>query len=372
MEKTGVKKIKVLLLLHTLLPGGAPKIGLETFEGLADRTSVWTVAGSGGAWVDRCRKLGKLTVLKPVETGSPPKRMVKRLLHSLCSLGIKRWKPDIIYVNSAASLRLANDLDLPNAPVIVHVHEVDSLLQFHASRYADLLRDWPHRYIAVSDAVRRSLVNGCGVDKDKVTVIYPYLSREAFSQMPESAAPGAGKFRVGGAGYLWWGRGAVLWLQMAAALKEIMGKDAVEFAWVGIADDQEGWQFREIASKLGVADLVECIPPTKEPMKYYETFDVLAMTSWTESFSLVVVEQMALGKPVVCFAGSGGPPEVVGDTGIAVEGFSAHAMAEAIAALARDPERMNALGAAARKRAVEQFHADTQIPKIFEEITDLV
>ena len=96
------------------------------------------------------------------------------------------------------------------------------------------------------------------------------------------------------------------------------------------------------------------------------------MTSWEESASLVVLENMLLEKPVVCFAGSGGPPELLGDTGVIVEQFDPLVMAQAVAALARDPDKRARLGRAAHQRVKEEFVVPVQVPKIFRVMESMV
>ena len=107
---------------------------------------------------------------------------------------------------------------------------------------------------------------------------------------------------------------------------------------------------------MGLDDMVEFIPPTPKPMEHFAGFDIFAMTSWEDPCPLVVLENMGLAKPVVCFAGGGGAPEVVGDTGVIVPEFDPLAMARAIADLAADPPELARLGALARQRVLSQLH----------------
>lgn len=75
-----------------------------------------------------------------------------------------------------------------------------------------------------------------------------------------------------------------------------------------------------------------------------------------EGFGLVYLEAAAAGLPVV--AGNGGAiPEVVvqGETGLLVDPRSPEAVAEAVVTLLRDPALARAMGAAARRRALQEF-----------------
>ncbi len=45
-----------------------------------------------------------------------------------------------------------------------------------------------------------------------------------------------------------------------------------------------------MARLLKLESIVEFVPLTKEPLTYFAEFDVTAITSWEESFSLVTAE----------------------------------------------------------------------------------
>jgi spore coat protein SA len=83
---------------------------------------------------------------------------------------------------------------------------------------------------------------------------------------------------------------------------------------------------------------------------------VVQPSLWQEPFGMPVAEAMAMGLPAVVTRG-GGLPEIVEDqkTGIIVERGQPEGLAGAIVALLRAPERRRAMGAAARRRAVERF-----------------
>jgi len=73
-----------------------------------------------------------------------------------------------------------------------------------------------------------------------------------------------------------------------------------------------------------------------------------------ETFGIAVAEAMACARPVVAVAG-GGIPEVLGGTGVLAPADDPAAFARALAELLSDPQRRDALGAAARGRALARF-----------------
>lgn len=90
------------------------------------------------------------------------------------------------------------------------------------------------------------------------------------------------------------------------------------------------------------------------------TSDVFVMPSLGEHFGRVLVEAMAMGKPVVA-TDAGGTPEIVldGETGLLVPPGQPEPLAGAVLALLNDAARAGRLGTAGRCRA----HADFSLAR---------
>jgi glycosyltransferase involved in cell wall biosynthesis len=92
---------------------------------------------------------------------------------------------------------------------------------------------------------------------------------------------------------------------------------------------------------------------------YYDA-DVFAFAPiWDEGFGLPPVEAMAAGCPVVT-SRSGTVPETVinGTTGFVVEKNNVDELAQALLMLLKDDDRREAMGRAARRRALQYFSWD--------------
>jgi len=374
------RKIRVLLLIHELSPTGAPKVALSAFERFGDAVELRTLAYLGGPLESGFRALGPVQTL--VSYGwpgmsAPLSSLVRFAGHRGLSLvkgrlwagPLRRWRPDVIYINSVAGLLAARRLALPQAPTLLHVHELDHVLAPFMEHSPELLRDLPTRYVAVSEAVADALTQRFGIDPAKVSVVPAFIDTP--QTLPEPVPRRDARFVIGGAGVINWCKGAQLWLLMAAEVKRLLGAENVRFVWVGVPDNEEGWQFGEMARKLFLTADIEFLPFTRTPSAYYQQFDVFALTSWEETASLALLENMLLERAVVCFAGTGGPREFAGEAGVVVEHFSPTDMAQAIVSLCRDPERRAALGVAARQRVLDNFTADIQAPHILAEIRRL-
>ncbi len=96
-------------------------------------------------------------------------------------------------------------------------------------------------------------------------------------------------------------------------------------------------------------------------------FDLFVMSSETEGLGTSLLDAMAAGKACVGTR-AGGIPEAVadGETGVIVPPRDPEALARAIVMLVNDGERRDAMGAAGRARAVEQFSVDTMVDKTIE------
>ena len=90
-----------------------------------------------------------------------------------------------------------------------------------------------------------------------------------------------------------------------------------------------------------------------ELQSLYQEADLLILPSiWQESYGLPVAEAMASGVPVLATR-SGGVPELVEDgvSGRLVPRFDVHALTHVLREMLADPDRLWAMGQAARTRA---------------------
>lgn len=369
---------RVLLVTHELSRTGAPALVLDAFETMQGEYDVRLLSILGGAFESRARAFAPTIVLRPGGTAwsarSPwSKGITLATGTAKAALMLRRWRPDVIYLNSVSSLPITRQVRLPKRPVILHVHEspvlMSCLLSTQGSRRE--LASMPSTYIAVSELVRDCLVHDYSVNPDRIRVIPSFVQADRIrgTQSTTSAAPA--RFTVGGVGTPSWYKGGDLWLLTAAELKRRLGAERLRFVWVGARDDDGSRKFAAMASKLALADIVEIVPETPQALDLVQGFDLLAVTSWEDSSPLVALEAMGLGKPVVCFAAGGGTPSLVDGTGIVVSEFSPAAMAEAIVDLIEDPARLAELGAMARQRVLDNFTAEQWVPAIEAEIRRL-
>ncbi len=113
---------------------------------------------------------------------------------------------------------------------------------------------------------------------------------------------------------------------------------------------------RELAARTGVAvRFWEWLDNgSAELTELFEASGIFVLPSEAENFPVVLLEAMAAGLAIVTTQGTG-CAEVVGETALLVPPKDVDALRAALRRLLRDPELRAALGAAARRRLVENF-----------------
>lgn len=130
----------------------------------------------------------------------------------------------------------------------------------------------------------------------------------------------------------------------------------------GVPAGGEGYRARldALAAQLGVAEAVAFEGRIDAVKDAYAAGSVVLLSSISEGFPFSLIEAMACGRATVS-TDVGGVREAVGDTGLVVPAREPEALAAATLALLRDPQRRAQLGAAARRRVVEQFTVERTV-----------
>ena len=115
-----------------------------------------------------------------------------------------------------------------------------------------------------------------------------------------------------------------------------------------------------LASDLGISDHIRWLG-RQSVYQYLASFDAVAMPSRYEGFSLIPLDSMHAGLPIICTPVGGVEEAVVdGETGIVVPSADPTALATALVELSAAPLRRQAMGEAARARAT-LFTADRMV-----------
>jgi len=134
--------------------------------------------------------------------------------------------------------------------------------------------------------------------------------------------------------------------------------------------DYATWLATEI-QRRGLQDRIRMVGKQRNVPEWMQAMDVIVHASDREPFGIVVVEAMALGKPVIATK-PGGPEEIIEDkkSGLLIPFNDPHALAEAILFYLRHPAIAREMGETARKRS-ELFSPDRYLEKVMRAIGEL-
>jgi N-acetyl-alpha-D-glucosaminyl L-malate synthase BshA len=130
-----------------------------------------------------------------------------------------------------------------------------------------------------------------------------------------------------------------------------------------VGDGPERQRLVARARELGLTRSVCLVGTHAEFVGYLRHADAFLLPSESESFGVAALEAMSCGVPVIAYRVGGLPEVVTEDVGKLVRPYDVDALAAAARTLLSDPALRDAMGRAARARAVSLFRRDTAIER---------
>lgn len=267
---------------------------------------------------------------------------------------------DLVHTNSLKSDLLAGTAArLAGRPLVWHIRDriADDYLPAAAAKaFRTACRILPHRLIANSHATLETLRLPSAADIRGVVV------HDGIPPTSEPIAPyDWAEPVIGLVGRLSPWKGQHIFLDAAAIVRRSAPNARFLIIGAALFDEREyEAEVREQCRRLGLDDLVTFTGFTEDVLGAYRRLTILVHASTVpEPFGQVVLEGMMEARPVIATRG-GGVTEIVldGRTGVLVPMSDAQAMAAAILELLADPNRAEAMGRAARARAIDSFSID--------------
>ena len=242
--------------------------------------------------------------------------------------------------------------------VISTIHSVDLDKPSRHVMADRILQRLTNRFIATAGAVRTVLNEREGVPAERTSIIYNGVDLREFTP-----AESNGHLRkefgwpvdapvLGIVGRLAPVKDHETFLYAAALVRQAMPDTRI----VVVGDGARRAPLQRLIEQLDLRDHVTFLGNRSELPSIYESLDLLVVSSRYEGCCRVILEAMAMGKPVVATA-VGGNPELVlpGQTGLLVPPEDPRHLANAILELLDQPERARAMGRAGRHRAEQRF-----------------
>jgi len=289
---------------------------------------------------------------------------------------ISSRKIDLVYTNTIACMDGAIAAKLENIPHIWHVHEILTKHTYVKSYLPHPVLKMVIYYlskviIVPSDAAKRHYKNK--IFHNKIRKIHNGVDIDLFSISENTAdikhfrrSIGLNEQKIVALiGYFNDMKGQDVFVDAAKIVSERFKETAYLFA----GDEEADLEYRDVVRQkvrdyrlenqfvfLGIRNDIERI---------MRSIDVFVSASRVESFSNVICEAMASGKPVVATR-SGGPEEIIldGKTGFLVPVENPERMASAITTLLAGEERAKEMGENGRRRVEEIFNMQQYVKNI--------
>ena len=225
--------------------------------------------------------------------------------------------------------------------------------------------------VAVSQVIAGQL-REAGVPTDKITVIDNGIDLTPFN----SAAPvlksdlnAKGQLLIGTVGRLVEQKGMNYFL---TAAKQLL-KEFPNLTFVIVGDGPDLGKLQQMAKELRIENKVRFTGVRYDMANVYASLDVFALASIEEGMPMTLLEAMASRLPVAATA-VGAVPQIVipGETGMLVKARDAAEMAQAIAALLRDPALRERLGANGQRKVHERFSSQVMSQNYYQLYTRLI
>jgi glycosyltransferase involved in cell wall biosynthesis len=219
-------------------------------------------------------------------------------------------------------------------------------------------------YIAVSDSIRRELIEDYGIDADRVTTVRngvdpaPFLAPADRAGCRSALAVPADAHVFGLAARFSTQKGL---RYLIAALPEVRRDVPGALLLLGGSGPLEG-ALREQAVALGVSGAVRWLGHVDDIAGLLSALDVYVSPSVTEALGIGLIEAGLAGVPTVA-TDVGGVSEVVlaDKTGLLVPATDPRAIAGAVTRLLTDRALGRELAAAARTRCLSEFSLERMI-----------
>jgi len=340
---------------------------------------LYAPAGSGPAF----REAGARQVLdwSAVRAGerrfSGPQPLLRRVQGVSAAVArrvrlLRRLQADVVHLNNAPGVGYDDWLPacrLLGLPCVSHMRGPLARARGRAGR---ALQDRFDRILPVSRWLQQEAL-AAGIAAARLEVVHDGVDVEAVQaaarRRPQDVraalglAPGDHVLLLAGHLRRWKGQHVAI-EAMGALPDPLRRRTQLLLAGAAPPGDPYPEALRSRARALGVGERVHLLGARSDVPDLMRSADVVLHASIEpEPFGLVVVEALALGRPVVA-AARGGPCETLaGGAGLLFDPDRAETLAEALAALAASPERRAALERGGPERA-RRFHVRRTVSRL--------
>lgn len=359
-------KPSILFVIDGLEFGGGERVFLQLAAGLKDRFKVLVAATPGGEFEDGIIETGVkfFSVDMRRQFSLRPIRQLIRI--------IQRHKVDFVHSQGARAdffARIAGRIsriqhNICTIAMPVEGFDVEFWRKMIYRSFDRLTGRYVERFIVVSDALKKDLIEIGGIPGSKIVRIYNGIELNHYHPDAESV-----RIRnawniprdvplIGAVGRMVWQKGFESFIK--AIPEVVQAVPDAKFVFVGDGPIKDPLIVK--SEQLNVRDRILFAGFRSDIKEVLSAVDLLVVPSLLEGFPMVTLEAMAMAKPVVATSIDGITEQITDDeNGLLVPPKDHRTLAAAILRLIQDKELSKKLGVSARRRVEQEFSVDKMV-----------
>jgi glycosyltransferase involved in cell wall biosynthesis len=278
---------------------------------------------------------------------------------------IRRWNIDVLHVNdySWAPYGIVAGR-LTGRPCLIHVR-----VEIEPRKISRYWLNKGNMIVPVSNSIAHVIKNE-GVLHENIRVLLSGVApQKGNSSLPSTHTLATlkkitGQPILGAVAHLFPRKGLEYLVEATGRLKSTFPD--IHLVIVGTGDDEYEHQLRTQVEKLELTEHVLFAGFQDQPLFFMAQCDVCVLPSVQEGFGIVLLEAMALGKPIVA-SHVGGIPDIVQHekTGLLVKPADVEDLCLALSTLLNDPAKRAQMGKAGKKRVEEHFTLQRMMEQLY-------
>jgi glycosyltransferase involved in cell wall biosynthesis len=354
----------ILFINHEESRTGAPRIIFEIAKSALEKYSIAIISKVKGGMSAEFKEAFDDKLYYPHEL------LEQRERHEVARIMLEKIKPKLVYVNSIVSYEYACEAKKLGIPVIFHIHEMANAydVAISAESHADFA-SFADVFIVVSEATKRDLIQVMKVSEDCIRLIHEFIDAKKVIELSqykprrvveEILGIDSDDILIVSMGTFDKRKGGDYFIKLAKRFAD----KKVKMLWVGRRPRQHdlfALVFQENRDSFLHIDEVP------NPFPFLARADIFFMSSREDPFPLVVLEAMALQKPVVAFAKAGGAVEAGGGSVACINNFNVDEAYKVLHDLVIDEEDRQRRGVKGKEQQ-KLYEKDQIIDKIYKEI----
>lgn len=299
-----MKPRNILFITPTLQRTGSEIILFQLLNRLDDIHGVSLLSIEKGSLFDSVdSRISKSYVLKKQPGESLINKIVKRIGYALilpAKLFLNRKRT--WYVNTIVLTPVLKYARLFGAKCVVHTHELEMMYDLLTEKDRANLLNTP--FLVIANSKYSARVFESRQSPAAIEICHPFIDTKKYSFDKERYRNTRTSLSIKDTDFVWLMCGTIdrnknpeLFIELASLFSKI--DPSVKFIWVGDNLNDAGYKAQCLETSSGLTNFYWVHANDGSYIDYMNASNGFVLTSLFESFSLVTVEALALGKPVV-------------------------------------------------------------------------